>query len=88
VRTPNPWIAVPVLLATAVGGVVGFQITRVSCAPGSCFGAATGIGIVAALAAFFGVGTVVVLAARSIAEWRRQEEQSGPPPRDPGPPAC
>jgi hypothetical protein len=87
---PNPWIAVPVLVATLTGAVVGFQITRVSCAPGSCMPAAVGIGLLSAAAAFFGVGTVLVLAVRSIAEWRRQQEEGGPPPPadEPGPPTC
>jgi hypothetical protein len=85
---PNPWIAVPVVIATVTGAVVGFQITRVSCAPGSCLPAAAGIALLSALAAFAGVGTVVVLAVRSIAEWREHGEPGGPPEEDPGPPTC
>jgi hypothetical protein len=91
-RLPNPWVAVPVLLATVIGGVVGFQITRVSCAPDTCTGAAIWIGVVSALVALAGVGTVVVLAVRSIAEWREVEARGGPaaspPDREPGPPTC
>lgn len=88
-RRPNPWIAAPVLLATIGGAVIGFQVTRVSCAPSSCVPAAVGIGLVAAVAALFGVGTVMVLAVRSIAEWRDQQSRGGPPPpaKD-GPPTC
>lgn len=86
-RTPNPWIAGPVLVATIAGGVIGFQVTRVSCAPGSCLGAAVAMALLGAALAFFGVGTVVVLAVRSMAEWRRTS--AGPPPDDPpGPPTC
>jgi hypothetical protein len=92
VRAPNPWIAVPVLAATVAGAVIGFQVTRVSCAPETCIPSAIGIGLLSAIAAFFGVGTVVVLAVRSIAEWREQEARGGPPPPDPDeehrPPTC
>ncbi|MBU1226309.1 MAG: hypothetical protein KJ698_03715 [Actinobacteria bacterium] len=89
-RAPNPWIAVPVLVATIGGAVIGFQVTRVSCAPGSCLPSAIGIGLLAAAAALVGVGTVMVLAMRSIAEWREQQERGGPPPSpgEPGPPTC
>jgi hypothetical protein len=89
---PNPWIAVPVLIATVAGAVIGFQLTTVSCAPEACTGSAVGIGLLSAAAAFFGVGTVVVLAVRSIAEWREQAARGGPTPPDPdeepGPPTC
>jgi len=78
-RWPNPWIAVPALLATVAGAVIGFQVTRVSCAPGSCLPAAAGIGAAAALMALFGVGAVMILAVRSIAEWREQQERGDPP---------
>jgi hypothetical protein len=89
-KRPNPWIALPVLVATIAGAVIGFQVTRVSCAPAGCLPTASIVGLVSALAAFFGVGTVMVLAVRSIAEWREQQERGGPPPRvdDPGPPTC
>jgi len=87
-RRPSLWIVVPVALATIAGGVVGALITRVSCAPDDCVLASIGIGFLSAVAAFFGVGVVVVLAVRSIAEWRRASEAPGPPPREPGPPTC
>ena len=89
-RLPSPWITVPVALGTIVGGVVGYLVTEVSCSPGSCPGPAVAIGLVSAVAAFFGIGTVMVLAVRSIAEWRRIEEQGGPARDDtpPGPPTC
>ena len=85
-RLPNPWITIPVLLATAAGGIVGFQVTRVSCAPGSCTGSAVGIGLLSALVALAGVGTVVVLAARSVAEWREAGARPKLPPEEAGPP--
>lgn len=89
-RLPNPWVVVPSLLATVVGGVVGYQVTRVSCAPDGCAGAAIGIGILSALVALLGVGTVVVLAVRSIDEWRelQEREEISAPEREAGPPTC
>ncbi len=89
-KRPNPWIALPVLIATVAGAVIGFQVTRVSCAPDGCLPSAVIIGLISALVAFFGVGTVMVLAVRSIAEWREQQARGGPQPpvEDPGPPTC
>ncbi|MCB2222965.1 MAG: hypothetical protein KQH83_02225 [Actinobacteria bacterium] len=88
-RRLNPWIAVPVLIATVAGGVIGFQVTRVSCS-GGCLWAAAAVGLLSAIAALVGVGTVLVLADRSVAEWREQQARGGPPPppEDPGPPTC
>jgi hypothetical protein len=87
-RLPNPWILVPVVLAAVAGGVVGGLVTEVSCRPGSCVPLSVGVGIVSALAAAAGTVTIVVLALRSIAEWR----EYGPPPEnapeDQGPPTC
>jgi hypothetical protein len=88
-RLPNPWVAIPVVLGLVGGGVIGGVITQLSCAPGSCLGAAVGIGVVSALVVAAGIGVVVVLALRSIAEWRDTTDISAsPPPRDPSPPTC
>jgi hypothetical protein len=89
-RRPNPWVVVPVLLATVGGGVVGGLVTQLSCAPGSCVGAAVAVGLISAVLFGAGVAVVVVLALRSIAEWRRAEAagRDPRPPAEPGPPAC
>jgi hypothetical protein len=89
-RRPNPWVTVPVLLATVGGGVVGGLITQLSCAPGSCIAASVAVGIVSAVLFGIGVGVVVVLALRSIAEWRAAEAagRQRRPPAGPGPPTC
>jgi len=89
-RRPSPWIVVPVALATLAGGVLGALITRVSCAPDDCVVASIGIGVLSAAGAFFGVGVVVVLAVRSIAEWQRisDRQDPAPPRREQGPPTC
>jgi hypothetical protein len=87
----NPWVVIPVALATVAGGVVGALVTQVSCAPESCVPASIGIGLASAAAAFFGVGVVVVLAVRSMAEWREAERTGRRPPSEPGesgPPTC
>jgi hypothetical protein len=83
-------VAVPVLLGTIGGGIVGGLITQLSCAPGSCVGAAVAVGLVSALLFGIGVAVVVVLALRSIAEWRSTEAagRQPRPPADPGPPTC
>ncbi|NQV05883.1 hypothetical protein HQ535_04985 [bacterium] len=89
-RLPNPWVLIPVAVAGIGSAIIGFQVTRVSCAPDTCTGAAVGIGLLAAILAVGGVGTVVVLAIRSFAEWRQLQARGGPPPPpvDPGPPTC
>lgn len=89
-RIPNPWVLVPVLAAALGSAVVGFQVTRVSCSPGTCTASALGIGLLSAILAAAGVGTVVVLAIRSFAEWRalQERDETAPPPEDPGPPTC
>lgn len=68
-RLPNPWIAVPVLIAAAVGWFVGSNVARLSCRPGGCRGEEILWGAVGALVGFAGVLTVSVLVVRSLAEW-------------------
>ncbi len=84
---PNPWVAVPVLIAAAVGWFVGSSVARVSCRPGTCTGDEILWGTVGALVGFVGVLIVSVLVVRSLAEWaalsaeekRKREEETGPP---------
>lgn len=84
---PNPWIAVPVLLAAAIGWFVGSSVARVSCQPRSCTGDELLWGTVGALVGFVGVLVVSVLVVRSLAEWAalsteeksRRQEKTGPP---------
>lgn len=84
---PNPWVAVPVLIAAAVGWFVGSGVARVSCHPVACTGDEILWGTVGALVGFVGVLIVSVLVVRSLAEWaalsaeekRRREEKTGPP---------
>jgi hypothetical protein len=86
-RLPNPWVAVPVILAAAVGWFVGSSVARVSCGTKSCTGDEILWGTVGALVGFAGVLVVSVLVVRSLAEWaalsaeekRRREEDRGPP---------
>lgn len=69
-RMPNPWVIVPVGVAAAGGATVGFFVTTASCAPDSCVLSATAVAVGAALVACVGVGVVVILAFKSIAEFR------------------
>ena len=90
-RNLNPWIVIPVVIAAIGGGIVGALIMELSCSPGSCLPASVGVGVLTAAAAFSGVGVVVVLAARSMAEWRHNTAEGQVRPTrddDPGPPTC
>jgi hypothetical protein len=74
-RLPNPWVAIPVLVSTVAGFFVGFFVTDASCAPGSCTVAASMVGVVAGLAVGFGIGVVVVLAMKSLDEFRTHRDR-------------
>ncbi len=74
-RAPNPWIAVPSLLAGLIGGWVGYVVTDVSCrlelpdgTIDSCPEWAIPVSIVAFLIAMIGMAVVIVLVYRSLAE--------------------
>jgi ribosomal protein S18 acetylase RimI-like enzyme len=69
-RAPNPWVVVPVGIAAAGGATVGYFVTTASCAPRGCVVSAIAVAVGAALVASAGVGIVVILAFRSIAEFR------------------
>ena len=86
-RLPNPWVALPVLLATGIGWFVGSSVARVSCGPAGCTGDQILWGTVGAIVGFVGVLVLSVLVVRSLAEWsalseddrRRRSEESEPP---------
>lgn len=74
---PNPWFAIPVLLATAAGAFIGRNFARVSCVPADadtpitgCVGREIGFAITIGLLAFVGTAVVTVLVIRSLSEWR------------------
>lgn len=68
---------IPVLAAGLVGGFIGWMVTRVGCVGSSCSPLTNlAIGLVSGLVAAAGVGIVVILADRSLREWR--EWQDGP----------
>jgi len=60
--------------AGACGGLVGYAITNLQC-PGGCPTRAGAIGLGSAVIAAAGVGIVVVLALRAMAEWRTGSRQ-------------
>lgn len=86
---PNPWIAVPVVVSTVAGWIIGYFVIQASCAPNACTAGAVSIGLLAAAGAGGGVAVVAILAVRSIAEWREQADREITiPVDDPGPPTC
>ena len=89
-RIPNPWIALPALVAAVGGAVVGFFVTDASCAPDSCAPLAIGVATISAVLAAGGVGVVLVLAAKSLVEWRDHAERDivTETSEPPGPPTC
>lgn len=73
----NPWFAFPVIAAGIAGALIGHNIAKVACAPidpgavcdpGS---SAVVLAIGGAVASMIGVGIVIVLVIRSLAEWRQ-----------------
>lgn len=79
-RIPNPWVLFPVALAAAVGGVIGWMVATVSCRPDGCAVTAWIVAVAAAVIAGFGMGVVVVLAVRSLDEWREARSAGREPP--------
>ncbi len=88
-RLPNPWFLIPVVVAGAVGGIVGRTVAHVACTVDpdrfqegvrGCPGWEIGTGIVAALVAMAGVAVVLVLVFRSIAEHREYVIRGVEPP--------
>jgi len=90
-RFPNPWIAVPTTIAAAGGAFVGFFVTNASCGAGGCQVLAGVVAGLAGLTTAFGVGVVVVLAARSLREWEEHADRDVVTPIEPdrdSPPTC
>lgn len=79
-RIPNPWVAIPSLLAGLIAGGLGYVVTDVSCQPEGCPAWATGIAIFGFLVGTVGMAVVVVLVYRSLAEYREASEQGREPP--------
>jgi len=96
-RYPNPWFAIPVLVATAAGAFIGRNFARVSCVPADadapitgCLGREIGFAITGGMAAFIGTAVVTVLVIRSLSEWREFQRRERDQPTvgcetDPGP---
>lgn len=88
-RLPNPWVAIPVLIAAAVGWFVGSRVAGLSCGTGSCTGQQVLWGALGAIVGFTGVLVVAVLAVRSLAEWAAlTEDEQAEHSRREGPPTC
>jgi hypothetical protein len=74
------WVVAAVSGAFVAGGFIGWIVTAISCQPDTCVAAATGIGLVSGVVTALGVGVVVVLAIRSLGEWREATAAGVEPP--------
>lgn len=79
----NIWVIGSVIGAFIAGSFIGWMVTRLGCAEGSCATSAILIGLVSGFVAAVGVGIVVVLADLSLREWRAAQQSGGPMP-EPG----
>jgi hypothetical protein len=71
VRAGIRWVvAIPVVLGTAAGAVLGWAITHAVCRPEGCPVAEASAAVATAVGAFVGVGLVVALVIRSFDEYR------------------
>lgn len=84
-RRPNPWIAIPSLVAGALAAWMAGTVTAVTCrfqdADGTivtCPTATTVVASITFVAVTLGVAVVLVLVYRSIAEWRETTATSEP----------
>lgn len=78
-RRPNPWITIPSIVLGLLAGALGYTVTDVSCrqpditglsAP--CPGWSILIGVLSLILVTVGVGLVLVLVYRSLAEWQER----------------
>ncbi len=81
-RMPNPWIAIPSLVAGAIAAWVGYVVTDVSCrvelpdgTVDTCPEWAIPVSIVSFLTATIGMAVVIVLVYRSLAEAAEQRDE-------------
>lgn len=81
-RAPNPWVLVPSLMAGLIGGALGWVVADVSCRPGRCPGWSVAMSVLGFLVGLGGMVVVVVLALRSLAEWRDHEGRPRQRPED------
>lgn len=77
-RRPNPWFFIPVLLGVAIGGALGWLITGVSC--DDCVASQSLVAVAGALVTGLGVGVVMVLAIRSMDEYKAKTAAGEEPP--------
>jgi hypothetical protein len=79
-RIPNPWVLIPSLLAAAFGATIGWIVTTVSCrvevggVVTGCPGWSLAMAVAGFLVGGLGMGTLLVLVYRSIAEARVASE--------------
>lgn len=78
-RLPNPWIAIPSVVAGGLAAWLGGTITAVSCRVRdetgrvvTCPGWTALVAVLAFLGVTIGMAIVLVLVYRSLAEWQEQ----------------
>ena len=77
---PNPWVLIPVLFGSVIGGIIGWSVMTVSCRPDGCATVAAMVGVGAGLVTAAGVLVVAVLALRSLNEWQQPANRGEEPP--------
>ena len=71
-RRPNPWIAIPALIAGTLAGALGWVVTDVSC-EATCAGWAALVSVASFLVVTIGVVLILALVYRSLAEWNEKK---------------
>jgi len=84
-RRPNPWIAIPALVAGILAAALGWIVTDVSCrveidgVAQHCRGWATLVAVITFIGATIGMTVVLVLVYRSLAEYREADAERKTP---------
>ena len=76
----RPVVAISVIGGTVTGAFVGAAIAALLCQPSSCLGVEIAAGVITGVGAFFGVGMIAALTARSFDEYRAAVAANRPPP--------
>ena len=75
----RPSVALPIVLGTITGVVLGRSIVNVLCAPATCTTLGWIVGVATGIGAFVGIGLVVALVTRSFEEYNEAATTDNPP---------